>query len=73
MFGKTNQQILAAFMLRNSTDYGLRVYASKISLTQVNVSSKNNVLGADSVKNVPLKGTKTPAIPNNKPNLELKK
>ena len=48
MFGKTNQQILAAFMLRNSDDYGLRVYDSKITLTQVNVSSENTKNPADS-------------------------
>ncbi len=47
-FGKTNQQILATFMLRNSDDFGLRIYDTKISLTPINVSSKDGVNPTDS-------------------------
>ena len=73
MFGKTNQHILGAFMLRNSTEYGLRVYPSKISLTPVNVSLKNNTNPADSAKKEPVKGPKTPVTPPNKIPTQQKK
>jgi hypothetical protein len=60
-------------MLRNNTEYGLRVYASKISSTQANLPNKKNTVNADSIKNVTSKGEKTLNIPNNKPNFQPKK
>jgi hypothetical protein len=60
-------------MLRNNTEYGLRIYESKIPLTPINDYTKINVTASDTIKNVPTKGVKTPALQNNKQNQQPKK
>ena len=72
-FGKTNQYILGAFMLRNIADYGLRVFQSKISLTPFNVSLKNNTINADSNKKETLKVPKVSIQTTNKSPIPQKK
>ncbi|MBP9185658.1 MAG: WD40 repeat domain-containing protein [Bacteroidia bacterium] len=72
MFGKTSQQILAAFMLRNNDDYGLRVYDSKITLTPINVSSGNGVNPTDSsIKNT-VQPQKNQQLQNKRPKVSPK-
>jgi WD40 repeat protein len=73
MFGKTNQYVLGAFMLRNNTDFGLRVYKSKISLTPLNISVKNNIINHDSIKKEPLKVPKVSIQTTNKSPIQQKK
>ena len=73
MFGKTNQYVFGAFMLRNNTDFGLRVYKSKISLTPLNVSLKNNTINPDSIKKEPLKAPKVSIQSTNKSPIQQKK
>lgn len=60
-FGKTNNEVLATFMLRNSEDYGLRIYKTPIAQTDINI--KTPELVQDSTK----KTTPAPLKPMAKP------
>jgi WD40 repeat protein len=49
IFGKNVQEVLAAFMLSEGTDYGLRIYDSKINNTPIHVAIKPTTFPADSL------------------------
>lgn len=64
VFSKNVQEVLAAFMLTEGTNFGLRVYDSKITLTPVNVSIKPTTIATDSVKKVMPTGVKPAVTPS---------
>lgn len=67
-FGKTNKHLLAAFLLKDGTDYGLRIYNTKIPepLVTMPKTAPAKADTASKVTNTPAKDTlkvNTPAVP----------